>query len=352
MQMPRRALCLGVYLWGLFLHLLSQGFGAPLLCLLMLLRVLSLCTQNGAQVVFTAARSVALRAQVWSVYVFLQGGAWFAQLAGSWMTLPIRLFGAMLEPLTHMSLILLCEQAARWLVQAGAWATRSLAQVWGMATFVKLCTHSVFIGMCLWVHICLSTISSKVHVRVHMPFCLSLPVRVHAPLNLGIRMRLQGGRPGSTEVEGGTPQGETRIEQEPCRTRNLRPTRRRQMSRNRSEPRPVVPSAATLIIVVCVGFLVLMVILGLVRIHSLHRRVSGTGGPSGASADPKDPDLFWDDSALTIIVNPMESYQNQQTGVAGVAGGQQEEEDSSDSEAADSPSSDERRIIESPPHRY
>ena len=145
----------------------------------------------------------------------------------------------------------------------------------------------------------------------------------------------------------------------------------------------VVPSAATLIIVVCVGFLVLMVVLGLVRIHSLHRRVSGASGPPGASSDPKDPDLFWDDSALTIIVNPMEvsggpgrvrvqlghtpsrktpnehplatllqSYQSRQVCLAGAAGGQQDDEDSSDSEAADSPSSDERRIIETPPHRY
>ncbi|XP_054997383.1 LOW QUALITY PROTEIN: calsyntenin-3 [Sorex araneus] len=113
----------------------------------------------------------------------------------------------------------------------------------------------------------------------------------------------------------------------------------------------MVPSAATLIIVVCVGFLVLMVVLGLVRIHSLHRRVAGSAGPPGAASDPKDPDLFWDDSALTIIVNPMESYQGRQA-CARAAGPQQEDEDSSDSEAADSPSSDERRIIETPPHRY
>ncbi|XP_069890030.1 calsyntenin-3-like [Dipodomys merriami] len=113
----------------------------------------------------------------------------------------------------------------------------------------------------------------------------------------------------------------------------------------------MVPSAATLIIVVCVSFLLLMVILGLLRIHSLHCRVSGASGPPGASSDPKDPDLFWDDSALTIIVNPMESYQNPQAGAAGGPAGQ-EEDDSSDSEAADSPAGDERRIIETPPHRY
>lgn len=48
----------------------------------------------------------------------------------------------------------------------------------------------------------------------------------------------------------------------------------------------------------------------------------------------------------------LQSYQNRQACVAGAANGQLEDEDSSDSEAADSPSSDERRIIETPPHRY
>lgn len=237
-QLPKRAVGLGVCLWGLFLHLLSRGVVVPLLWFLMLLRLLSVCVQKGAQAVVTAACSVALGAHACSAYVFLQGVAWFAQLVGSWVALPMRLFGAVLEALMHIPLTLLCEQAARWMVQAGVWATRGLARVWGMAMFVQLWAHLLFIGMCLFVHACFSTISSKVHVRVHVPLCFSLPVRVHAPLNLGIRMRLQGSRVGGTGVEVGTPHGENREEQKPRRTRNPKPTRRREVSRSRSELRP------------------------------------------------------------------------------------------------------------------
>uniref|UniRef100_A0A670ZCI8 Calsyntenin-3 n=1 Tax=Pseudonaja textilis TaxID=8673 RepID=A0A670ZCI8_PSETE len=113
----------------------------------------------------------------------------------------------------------------------------------------------------------------------------------------------------------------------------------------------MVPSAATIIIVVCVGFLALMVILGVLRIHSLHRRGSereGTGEPAGSqgSARLKENEMFWDDSALTIIVNPMEVSEGRDGRVG--RGPSAEEEDSSDSESPDSLASnaiDERRIV-------
>lgn len=148
----------------------------------------------------------------------------------------------------------------------------------------------------------------------------------------------------------------------------------------------VVPSAATVIIVVCVGFLALMVILGILRIHSLHRRGVGQEVPGAAesgntSTGGKESDMFWDDSALTIIVNPMEvrssrcgrggvgswvvgpfplphisplqSYQSCQERAAGrVEGrageGMEDDDDSSDSETPDSPDSsvmNDRHII-------
>uniref|UniRef100_A0A673IJR8 Calsyntenin-3 n=1 Tax=Sinocyclocheilus rhinocerous TaxID=307959 RepID=A0A673IJR8_9TELE len=111
----------------------------------------------------------------------------------------------------------------------------------------------------------------------------------------------------------------------------------------------VVPGAATVIIMVCVGFLVVMVILGVFRIRSIHRRSEGArgGGKEGSSQ--------WDDSALNIIVNPMETYENHM-GIATDMEGECDDEE----EVVDSPddTSDDQRIIikkegrDSAPRRY
>lgn len=60
----------------------------------------------------------------------------------------------------------------------------------------------------------------------------------------------------------------------------------------------LVGHAVTIIIVVCVGFLVFMIVLGVIRIRSAHHR----------NNDPTsdDQEMAWDDNSLNITVNPLD----------------------------------------------
>lgn len=61
-----------------------------------------------------------------------------------------------------------------------------------------------------------------------------------------------------------------------------------------------VPSAATVVIVMCIAALVVVVVLGIYRIHLTHQQ------EVKLAETAKEADVTWDDSALTITVNPME----------------------------------------------
>jgi len=88
--------------------------------------------------------------------------------------------------------------------------------------------------------------------------------------------------------------------------------------------RTTASHAVTIIIVVCVGFLVFMIVLGVIRIRAAHQR-------SGDARDDEQ-EMAWDDSSLTITVNPLDQIEQEHES-------QQLHEEDDDSDSSDDGSS-------------
>lgn len=84
----------------------------------------------------------------------------------------------------------------------------------------------------------------------------------------------------------------------------------------------VVGHAVTVIIVVCVGFLVFMIVLGVIRIRAAHHRAAETR--------EEDQEMTWDDTALTITVNPLDQIEQEEAETQPMTGG----EDDGDSDSS------------------
>ncbi|PIO22526.1 hypothetical protein AB205_0082520, partial [Aquarana catesbeiana] len=75
--------------------------------------------------------------------------------------------------------------------------------------------------------------------------------------------------------------------------------------------------ATTIVLVACISILVIIVVLGIFRLRAVHQQ------DFPEKETTKDTEMDWDDSALTITVNPMEKYE---TNVAGEGESEEEEE--------------------------
>jgi len=73
----------------------------------------------------------------------------------------------------------------------------------------------------------------------------------------------------------------------------------------------VLPGVVVAVVLACVGFIVVLVALGVRRIrnagrHSRHRRAVSAAAADMSGVGDDRQEMEWDNSALTITVNPMD----------------------------------------------